>query len=109
MHTQCISLGSVGCSAGTSCGGAIGVNADEQVGLVAIGNLGSFVEFDEYVCLAGIHNFYIRAILLDQFTKGKGYGQIDVLFLGDETNRTSVFPPVTCVNDKSISPRWCDG
>ena len=76
------------------------MNGDEDVGFVFVGNVGTFMQRDEHVGLAGVDDFYVGAVLLHIAAKGQRHIQVDVLLLGPIGTGTSVLSAMSGINDK---------
>ena len=59
----------------------IGVNTDEKVGLRPVGNIGTLVEWDENIGLAGIDDPNIGTVALHHSSESKRHLQVDILLL----------------------------
>ena len=59
----------------------IDVNGDEQVGLVAIGYVGPFVESDIFVRRPGVYDLDVRICFLYLLSEKLRYGQGEILFV----------------------------
>ena len=90
-------------------GECVGVNGYKEVGLVAIGYIGSLVERDEHVGFACVYYFYIRTIILHEPSEGKRHVEIDILLLGESANRTGVMSSMPGVDDKREILLGCHG
>ena len=92
MHTQGVRLRA---PADAALGQRIGVNADKEVRLGLVGNIGPFGEFHEHIGLAGVHDLHVRTVLLHQPAQFQGYGQVDVLLLALPSQSSSVTSAMT--------------
>ena len=79
----------------------VGVHRYEQVGLVAVGYFGAFVQRYENICLACIYHLHVRIVLLHISAERKGHIQIDVLFLRIFAQCTRVTTAMTGIYDKN--------
>ena len=97
VHTQRIGLQA---SRDVSLRQGIGMDGDKQVGLVLVGNVGTGVQGDEDVSLAGIYHLHIRTVLLHQLTEGQRHVQVDNLLFGNLAHRTCIMTTMTSVDDQ---------
>ena len=72
----------------------------EEVGLNTVGYGGPFLQLDEDIALAGVDNFHVGTLLLDQLAKGQGILQRKVLLLGYGSRGTIVTTAMTGIDDK---------
>ena len=75
----------------------IAVHADEQIGSVAVGNRGPFIEFDEFVLIAGINDFYGGAIGLQVSAQFEDNGQGIIFFIRTGTQAAGVLAAMSGV------------
>ena len=82
----------------------IDMDGDKQIGLIVVGNLRTTVELYELVGLAGIDYLHVRAVLLHQFSEGKGEFQREVFLtcLG-HTNSSGISSTVSGINHQRKS------
>ena len=99
VHTKRVSLSALRSHLGS---GGIRVDADEEVGLGAIGDVGTLVQLDEHIRLARIDHLDVLEVLLHELAESKGHGQIDILFLRRLRLSAGVFPAVTGIDDQRI-------
>ena len=78
------------------------MDADKEVGFVAIGNVGTFVQLDEYVGLACVDHFNIFTILFHELAESESNCQIYILFLCAISHCSWVFPTMTGINNKRV-------
>ena len=77
----------------------VDVNGDEEVCLVAVGYVGTLVERDEDIRLAGIDDPHIGAAPLNSLAHGQGIAQREVLLERDQTLGTAVVAAMTGIDD----------
>ncbi len=82
----------------------IDVNGDEQVGLVAVGYVGPFIESDIFVRRPGIYDLDVRICFLYLLSEKFRYGQGEILFvcLAVFAYASRVLSPVTGVYDYGL-------
>ena len=78
----------------------VDMQGDKEVGLVAVGNLGTLIEFHKDIGLTGIDHPYIRAVALHHASEGQGKLQRQVLLFRDSPYGTGIMPAVTSIDDK---------
>ena len=78
MHTQGIDLETLH---GVAAGHGVGVDGDEEVGLVAVGNGGPLMQCDEAVVLACIDDLHVGTVAFYQLAETQGHTEVDVFFL----------------------------
>ena len=71
------------------------MDGDEEVGFVSVGNVGAGVQRNENVFLAGIDDFDVRAVLLNQSAKGQRYVQVDAFLLRQRPYGTCIVASVS--------------
>ena len=74
------------------------MHGNKEIGLIAIGNIGTALECDENIALSRINDTHIRTILFDQSTKGQGNIKINIFLFGERTNGTGIFSAVTGID-----------
>ena len=72
----------------------------KKVGLYPVGYGGPFLKLYEDIALAGVDDFHIGTLLLDQFAKSQGILQREVLLFGYGSRSTIVTTAMTGINDK---------
>ena len=97
VHTQRVGLQT---SRDTALGQRIGVDGDEEVGLVAVGNVSTRMQGDEDIGLTGIDDAHVRTVAFHQPSEGQRHIQIDMFLLGQRTYRTSVRSSMSGINDQ---------
>ena len=70
----------------------------KEVGLVAVGNVGTGVQGHEHIGLTGIDDPHVRTVALYQSAEGQRHVQVDVLLLRDGAHGTSIRTSVTRIN-----------
>jgi hypothetical protein len=90
----------------------IAMDADENVGFVAVGNCGAFVQFDKNIGCARVNNFDVRVILLNIFSKLQGNGQRNIFFFHKITMASGIFSAMTGINTNhfyllAFRPDYC--
>ena len=85
-------------------GGGVRIDMDgnEQVGLVAVGDIGTLGQSDINIGGAGIDNLDVRIVVADQLAKFLGYGKGKVFLLTMLTNGSRLVAAMTRVNDKGF-------
>ena len=83
-----------------SLGQCVGVDGDKQVGLVLVGNVGTRMQRNKHVRLAGVYHLHVRTVLFHQFTEGQRHIQVDGLLLGNLAHCASVIATVSGINDQ---------
>ena len=83
-----------------SAGQGVGVDGYEEVGLGAVGYVGSFVQGDEYIGLAGVDHLDVRAVALHVTAKGECHVEVYVLFFRCGTECAGVVSAVSGVDDE---------
>ena len=78
------------------------MNADKEVGLGTVGNLGTFMQFHEDICLACINHLCSRAVLFNQPSQFLGNSQIDILLLAEKPDGTRVLSSMPCIYNNSV-------
>ena len=90
----------------------IDMDGDKQVGLVLVGNLRPFIQFDEFIGLTSIDDFHTRAVLLHQSSEGQGELQREVLLLDTSiTDGSCIAATMSSIDDQrkfAVCSR-CDG
>ena len=78
----------------------IDVDGNEQVGVVAVGDVAAFRQFDEAVGLAGIDDFYVRILLFDALAQPQGQVEVDLLLrqLAVFRDGAGIVAAVSCVD-----------
>lgn len=66
----------------------------------AIGNVGAFLERDEFVGAARVYDTDIVEILFYEFAKAKCNVQIDRLFVGFDTQSAVILSPVSGIDNE---------
>ena len=97
MHTQRVGLQTSG---DASLGQRIGMDGDEKVCLVAVGNICTGMQGHEHIRLAGIDDAHIGTVALHQSAKGKCHIQVDVLLFGDCADCSCVRAAVPGINNQ---------
>ena len=76
------------------------MHGDKEVGLVAVGYLGTFIQLDEDIALTGIDHLYIGTVTLYHPSEGQGKLQRQVLFLRDSADCSCIMTTVTSIYDQ---------
>ena len=97
VHTEGICLQSRSlCSLGQG----VGVDGYKEVGLVAVGNVGTLVERDENVGFASVYYLDAGTIAFHETSEGEGHVEIDILLLGKGAKSTGVMTSMSGVDDE---------
>ena len=78
VHTQRIYFKAAG---NLSFGQGVGMHTDKEVGLGLVGNIGTFIQRDKDIGLAGIDDFHVRTVALHHSAESQSHLQVDVLLL----------------------------
>ena len=97
MHTQCVRFKT---ARYFSVGQGIGMDRDEEVGLVSVGDSSPLTQFDEDIRLACVNYFHIRAIPFHIFAEGQCHFEVYVFFQSLDASCAWVFAAMSCINDK---------
>ena len=97
MHTQRIRFEA---ARYLSVGQRIGMDGDEEVGLVSVGDSSPLTQFDEDIRLACVNHFHIRTISFHIFTEGQCHFEVHVLFQSLDAACARIFAAMSCINDK---------
>ena len=81
-------------------GQGVSMDGNEEVGLVAIGNVGTGMQGHEDIGLTGIDDLDVGAVLLDESTESQGDVKIDSLLAGDSSHGAGIVASVSCVDDQ---------
>ena len=76
------------------------MHGDKEVGLVAIGNIGTRVQGDKDIGLSRIDDFHVRAVALYQPAEAQGNVQVDGFLFGQPAYSPSVMASMTRVDDQ---------
>ena len=76
------------------------MNRHKQVGLVAVGNVGPFVQGHEDVCLACVYHPDVGAVALHIAPEGQRHVKVDVLFFRELAPRPGVVASMAGINDQ---------
>lgn len=76
------------------------MDGDEEVGLVAVGDVGALFKGNEYVGLAGVDHLDVATVGLDEFAEGECHIEVDVLLLGICADGTGVVAAVAGIDNQ---------
>ena len=85
------------------------MDRDKQVGLVTVGDVGTGMQGDEHIGLAGVNHLDIRAVLLHQSSEGQRHIQVDNLLLSDGAYCSGIMSAVSGVNHQRKAFIGCKG
>jgi hypothetical protein len=75
------------------------MDGDEQIRLCLVSYFGPLVQLDKHICLAGVHHFYIRKILLDVLAQLERYCERYIfLIVFSGTDCTGILASMACIN-----------
>ena len=83
-----------------SLGQGVGMDGDEEVCLVLVGNVSTCMQGDEDVCLAGIDDLDVGAVLFYQSSEGQCHVEVDGLLFGECSYGSRVMTAVTGIDDQ---------
>ena len=83
-----------------SLGQGIGVDGDKEVGLVAVGDIGTLVERDENIGLTSVYYVNAGTIVFHETSEGESNVEIDILLLGKSAKSSGVMPSMSSVDDE---------
>ena len=95
--TERVGLGAIGDFAA---GQRVGVYGNEEVGLVAVGDVGAALQRNEDIFLARVHHFHVGAVVLHEFAESERDIQVDILFLAIFAAGAGVVSAVARVDDE---------
>ena len=95
MHTQRIGLQS---SRDASLGQGIRMDGDKEVGLVAVGNIGTGVQGNKHIRLTGVDYLHIRAVALHQLSESQRHIQVDDFLFCKRTDSSGVVATMSGIN-----------
>ena len=107
VHTERIGFETAGYLTGWQ---RIGMYRDKQVGIGAVGDIGTLLQRNEDIRLAGIDNSHIRHIALNIFAKLQCHREIDILFFRNSTKCTRIMTAMTWVDNEretAVGARRC--
>ena len=97
VHTERIGFKTAGYLTGWQ---RIGMNRDKQVGIGTVGDVGTLLQGNEDIRLAGIDDSHVRHIALNIFAKLQCHREIDILFFGNSTKSTRIMTAMTWVDNE---------
>ena len=104
VHTEGICLQS---HSPCALGQGVGVYGDEEVGLVAVGNVGSLMERDKDVGFACVYDFHLWAVVLHESSEGERHVEVDILLLGESAKSACVMTSMSGVDDERETLLGC--
>ena len=78
------------------------MDADKQVGLILVGDLGPAVQFYKIILIPGVDHMNILHVMPDQVPKFKRNSQVDVFLLCLKATGTWVMTSVAGVDDNCL-------
>ena len=78
----------------------VGVDRNEEVGFVAVGNVRAPLEGDEHIGLASVHHLHVRAVVFHHPAESQSNLEVDILLFRDLARSTVVLPPVSRIDDE---------
>ena len=97
VHTQRIGFQA---SSNASARQRIGMDGNEQVGFVAIGDVSPFMQRHEDIGLARVDDPHVRTLTFHLSSKGQRHLQIDGFLLRDGSHRSGIVSSMTGINDQ---------
>ena len=76
------------------------MNRDKKIGFGVVGDVGSGLQRDKYIRLAGIDDFHVGTVSLHELTESQRHFQVDILFYGVCAGRTCIFTAMAGVDNK---------
>ena len=80
----------------------VGVNGDEQVGIILIGDVRALLQGDEDVGRTRIDDVHVRVLLLQQPSHFEREGKVEILLLRESSYCPRVLSSVPCIKDDGI-------
>ena len=78
----------------------VGVDRNEEVGFVAVGNVRAPLEGDEHIGLASVDHLHVRAVGFHHSAESQSNVEVDILLFRDFARSTVVLPPMSRVDDE---------
>ena len=86
----------------------VDMEREKEVGLVAVGNVGTTGEGDEYVGCARVNHLHVGAISLHIAPKGERILQRQILFVGIGPRRTIIATAMPRIDDEGEALAGCN-
>ena len=88
---------------GLFAGQGIGMDRNEHIGFISVGNGRTLVKRYKHIGLARIDDSHVGAVALYIFSESQCHGQIDIFLLSTMCAGTGILAAMTSINDQRIS------
>ena len=91
------------------CRHGVGVDGHEEVGLVAVGNVGASLQRHEHISLSGVDHLHVGTVLLHEFAESQCHVEVDGFLLREHAHGTGILSAVSGIDDQHKLPRGRSG